>query len=244
MQTSGGGSEVDVVLSSGFLAFAAQAGFLRAVEQRGLRVGGICGTSSGALAGALWAAGMPAETIFRRLTERAPLRQVRPCFRPWRGMFSLKPVIAELRKDLPARFEDLERPLGIGVMDRDRRPALRTSGPLPEAVAASCAIPWLFAAVPIDGVSWADGGLADRTALTAWRALRSQRPTVLHLVERSKGQERSDDLTQVTVVTTPRSNARLWDLGDARARYERARRLATEKLRSAPTVLHATPETP
>ena len=47
------GPRYDLVLSSGFLAFARQAGFLEAVEQLGLAVDGVCGTSSGALAGAL-----------------------------------------------------------------------------------------------------------------------------------------------------------------------------------------------
>ena len=47
---------MDLVLSSGFLAFARHAGFLRAVEQLELPVEGLCGTSSGALSGALWAA--------------------------------------------------------------------------------------------------------------------------------------------------------------------------------------------
>ena len=51
----------DLVLSSGFLAFAAQCGFLQAVEESGIAVDGVCGTSSGALAGALWASGWPAQ---------------------------------------------------------------------------------------------------------------------------------------------------------------------------------------
>ena len=47
----------DLVLSSGFLAFARHVGVLRAVERSGQDVTGVCRTSSGALVGALWAAG-------------------------------------------------------------------------------------------------------------------------------------------------------------------------------------------
>ena len=47
----------DIVLSSGFLAFAAHAGFLAAVEDVGIKVRGVMGTSSGAITGALYAAG-------------------------------------------------------------------------------------------------------------------------------------------------------------------------------------------
>lgn len=214
---------VDVVLSSGFLAFAAQAGFLAAVEETGVQVDALCGTSSGALAASLWATGMPARDVLRRLTELTPLRQVRPSGRIWRGLFSLKPVIRSLRRDLPARFEDLERPLGVGVMDRAWRPALLTSGPLPEAVAASCAIPRLFAPVRIGAAWWADGGLADRTALTAWRAYRPDRPVVLHLVDRSKGADVDADLSSCRVVRSPRADARLWDLGDVQRAFEISR---------------------
>jgi NTE family protein len=217
-------------LSSGFLAFGAQAGFLAAVEERGLAVQALCGTSSGALAASLWAAGLPARQVLERLTERSPLRQVRPSRRPWRGMFSLQPVIGILRRDLPARFEDLERPLAVGVMDASGRPALIRSGPLAEAVAASCAIPRLFQPVPVNGVPWADGGIVDRTALTAWRALRPSTSVLLHLVERSRGNEVPADLTGVTVVRSPRSNARLWNLGDVHSAFVRSRSLALTAL--------------
>ena len=63
----------DLLLSSGFLAFGRQAGFLAAVEEVGLEVGAVQGTSSGALAGSLWAAGVPAAEIFVELTARSPL---------------------------------------------------------------------------------------------------------------------------------------------------------------------------
>ena len=43
----------DVVLSSGFLAFANHAGFLQAVEDAGLDVRGVMGTSAGALSGSV-----------------------------------------------------------------------------------------------------------------------------------------------------------------------------------------------
>lgn len=221
---------VDIVLSSGFLAFGAQAGFLAGVEDAGVEVAALCGTSSGALAASLWAAGMPAERILERLAALAPLRQVRPSGRPWRGLFSLKPVIRTLSRDLPARFEDLERPLGVGVMDLSGRPVLLTSGALPEAVAASCAIPRLFAPVAVDGVRWADGGLADRTALRAWRAMRPSTPVVLHLVDRSKDGQDPADLTGCVVVRSPRADARLWDLGDTAAAYRRTREVARSTL--------------
>ena len=101
---------VDLVLSSGFLAFAAQAGFLAGVEDLGLEVDGLCGTSSGALAAALWAAGMPAPQVFEELCRRAPLTWVRPHARPWRGLFRVDPMVQRLAQHLPETFGELSRP--------------------------------------------------------------------------------------------------------------------------------------
>jgi predicted acylesterase/phospholipase RssA len=50
-------STYDLVLSSGFLAFASHSGFLKAVDKAGLPVGGVMGTSAGALSGSLYSAG-------------------------------------------------------------------------------------------------------------------------------------------------------------------------------------------
>ncbi|MCA9571939.1 MAG: patatin-like phospholipase family protein [Myxococcales bacterium] len=213
---------VDVVLSGGFLAFAEQAGFLKALEDLEIPVAAVCGTSSGALAGSLWAAGMPAHEVFRRLTEKSPLRQVRPSARPWRGLLSMRPVVRELTADLPRAFDDLAVPFGAGVIDALSVPHLLTSGPLPEAVAASCAIPGLFGPVWIGGQPWADGGVVDRTALPAWRRLRPERPVLMHWVESSVGME-PDAAEHLTVVRSPAAGAAFWDLGDVHARFARTR---------------------
>lgn len=207
---------IDLVLSSGFLAFARQSGFLGAVEASGLEVGGVCGTSSGALAGSLWSAGYSADDIAQRLSEKAPIRSMRLHLQPWRGLLSLRAVVAQLREWLPPTFEQLERPFAVGVRTPAGEAALIRSGPLPEAVAASCAIPGVFAPVGVQGIPYQDGGVVDRTGLQEWRALRGSRSTLLHLVAATaEGLEPSEDLLQnVCVVRTPRSGARFWDLGD------------------------------
>ena len=215
----------DLVLSSGFLAFGRQVGFLTAVEEHGLPVDGICGTSSGALAGSMWAAGLPAARIEQELTARMPLAWVRPHARPWLGAFALDAMIAKLRELLPPTFADLERPLGVGVMTLDGRGVLLTEGPLPEAVAASCAIPRLFTPVTIGDAVYADGGMVDRTALASWRAVRGERRTLVHLVERS-GTAALQETGDHPVVRTPCARARLWNLGDFAGERDEARRLA------------------
>jgi len=211
----------DLVLSSGWLAFASHTGFLAAIEESGLAVGGICGTSSGALTGALFAAGMPAADIFDLLTQHRPLHWVTPSRRPWRGLFDTAVIVEELERHLPATFAELPRPFAAGVVTRDWRSSLLDVGPLPLAVAASCAVPLLFHPVTIDGVAYQDGGVVDRTGLAHWRARHGPVDPICHVIAASYGAETPVDATRV--VFSPRSGAQLWSLGDARRRFDRAR---------------------
>jgi predicted acylesterase/phospholipase RssA len=214
----------DLVLSSGFLAFARHVGVLRAIERRGCEVSGVCGTSSGALIGALWAAGASAETAIERVTVQQPFALMRWNWRVWQGLYSLDDVVAQLAEWLPARIEDLPIPFGVGVMDQSGQSRVLTSGPLPEAVAASCAIPWLFAPVCVDGEVFRDGGVVDRTGLAAWRTIRGSRATVLHLVDRTGGAETDIGAIDpdVHIIHTARSGARFWNLGDVARQVQEA----------------------
>jgi NTE family protein len=213
---------MDVVLSSGYLAFARQAGFLDSLEAHGVAVDALCGTSSGALVGALWAAGMPARDISREIRAMRPINLLTPRWAFWGGLFSLDRAVAHLRSmGVPDRFDQLPRPFAVGVVDRARKHHLLTSGDLPEAVVASAAIPWLFAPRCIDGQWWADGGLVDRTGFGAFRAWRGQRPALVHLVARSLGGA-SSDLSGVTVVHTPSSRASLFGLGPFEREFDEA----------------------
>ncbi len=221
---------MDLVFSSGFLAFARHCGFLAGVEDADLDVHGLCGTSSGALVGALWLAGFPDARIAEELSAAAPIRSLKPRVAVWGGVFSMDKVLVRLREWLPPRFEDLDRSFGVGVLRTDGGGELVTSGSLPEAVAASCAVPDLFAKVPVDGRRLGDGGAVDRLFLEEWRTLRGlDAPPLVHLVDRSAGAP-TDVPADVAVVRTPRSGAKFWNLGDFAGQLEEARRRTADVL--------------
>jgi predicted acylesterase/phospholipase RssA len=222
---------VDLVLSSGFLAFARHIGFLEAVEARQIEVDAVIGTSSGAMVGALWTAGVSLDEIARELSARAPIKSLGLHAQPWRGVFSMRPVIERLRAMLPERIEELPRPFAVGVVDRMNRYRLLTRGPIVEAVAASCAMPRVFAPVEVDGQPFADGGAADRLGIEAWRNWRPHQTAIVHHVQRSAGREVEVDLRGLTVVRTPRSGASFWSLGPFEAQREEARELTHSALR-------------
>lgn len=232
MHIAGVTMAVDLVLSSGFLAFARHAGFLRAVEEVGLEVSAICGTSSGALAGAMWAAGLPAEEIAKELSSQKPISVMQLNWRLWRGLFSLKPLVARLADNIPASFEQLRLPFAAGIMAPDRSFRLLHTGSLVPAVAASCAIPYVFAPVLVDGQICRDGGAVDRLGLDAWRLWRGDRPTVVHLVERSHGPATTTPLHDIPVVRSPRSGAGFFGLGDFWQQYEYTFKQSLQVLRA------------
>ena len=227
------GTPTDLLLSSGFLAFARHAGFLAAVEDAGMPVDAVVGTSSGALVGALWAAGMPAREVAALVAGTRPWDLVSLHLRPWRGLLSLAPLREWLARRLPATFGELPRPFAVGVsarVDGAPRAFLLREGPLVEAVVASCAIPGLFVS-PLAGPHgvWRDGGAADRVGFAEWRAWRGERPVLVHAVARSAGRDVALP-DGVPVVRTPRSGASLWSLGDVQGQVEGTRRLALDAI--------------
>ncbi len=145
----------------------------------------------------------------------------------------MRAIIADLADRLPEDFQALSRPFAVGVMTPDGGHRLVRTGPLARAVAASCAIPGLFSPVPLDGVPCADGGFTDRVGARAWQAWRGERPAVVHLVDRSGGTDTDPGIDGLVVVRTPRSFARLWNLGDVEARFKEARQTTHEALDAA-----------
>ena len=226
---------VDLVLSSGFLAFSRHVGFLRGIEQLDVDVGAVVGTSSGALIGALWWSGFRLDDVSRLLTRARPLSQVgwHPAF--WRGPLTLRPVIDQLRAILPSTFEGLNKPFGVGVTDPGGQYRLLTSGPLPEAVAASCAMPYLFRPVNVAGQMYIDGGAADHLGIRAWRQWRgTQRDAVVHEILGWRGTSASatPSPARCTVVESPRAAASFFSLGDFEGQAEQTRQATVAALSS------------
>ena len=238
------------MLSSGFLAFAYHAGFLAAVEDLSLVVGGVMGTSAGALTGALYAAGYSPSAVAEILSESSPLSYLSPCEEPWSGVLRLDGAVARLRQLLPPTFAALPRRFACGVVDRTGAHRLLTSGPLPEAVVASMAIPGLFRAVPVPSHPhsgpYVDGGKADRIGLRPWLAAaavarRPARRTLCHIIARSSPFSGADDVAAaladappsagpVLVVRSPKSDSSLLQLRDFEGQFAAARARSADAL--------------
>lgn len=224
---------VDLILSSGFLGFARHLGFLRGVEEAGLAPGAVLGTSSGAVIGGLYAAGHSVNAIEAMIEEfRRPILRLGFARNPLRGLFSLGRLVEFLEAHVPARFDQLELPFAVGVTDARGAHRLITSGPLPQAIAASSAIPRVFQPIAVDGELCVDGGVCDRVGVRAYDRWRDGHDPLIHRILPSLGRELPGALLGRRVIESPRSRANLFSLGNFRAKAEESYRITAERLQT------------
>ncbi|MBV6656298.1 MAG: patatin-like phospholipase family protein [Devosiaceae bacterium] len=167
---------ISLALGAGGARGLAHVHVVKALDDLGVKVSAITGTSIGAIVGAFYAAGMSGTEIEAYVIERfgdrkaiaASLWQVRArSFDELAGSgrfriaeFDLEQIMERLVPDhLPARIEDL----GIETRIYATRyyahdDAIFGSGPLIPAMAASAAMAAVFQPVIIDGVVHIDGG--------------------------------------------------------------------------------------
>lgn len=167
-------SPVALVFCGGGSHGAMEVGFYQAIQELGLPVNLVIGSSIGALNGACIAAGMPAAEmaqIWRSIRRRDVARFTpRGVFTPRRhpAFLSLDPLRQLLRKVLPVtRFEDLVIPLTVVTTDLQRGQPVYWSGAgdIIEPLIASMSLPGVFPPVEIDGHQFVDGGIANNVPL-------------------------------------------------------------------------------
>ena len=152
--------KLGLALSGGGAKGFAHIGVFKLLEECGLMPDVIVGTSVGSLMGTLFADGYSADEIKelfsgREFSEFAQLQL------PKSGLFDSKRFRHFLRRHLRAKtFEELKTPLIVMATDLDNGESHEfRSGPIVEAVTASCSIPIIFSPVVINGVHYVDGGL-------------------------------------------------------------------------------------
>jgi len=167
-----------LALGGGAFKSLAEIGVLNCLEENGIQVDGIVGTSLGATIGALYCSGKtPAEiealfveetvqdAMFKGVIIRKLLKPIAPikhllCGKPFAGLSPGKGYLKLLRKELPANFAQLKKPFAAVVTDiTDGKTSVLSEGDLPLSVLASNTVPTIFRPVEIDGKLYVDGGL-------------------------------------------------------------------------------------
>lgn len=152
--------KIGITLSGGGARGLAHIGVLQAFEEHGISPEVICGTSAGAIIGAMYAAGYSPEEILR-ISEKSNIYKLFRLVLPRKGLSSQDYVYKQLQELIPSNsFLDLERKFLVGTTNLNNGThQVWEEGPLHEVVIASSAIPGIFQPVEIEGVNFVDGGV-------------------------------------------------------------------------------------
>ena len=164
------GKRVGLALSSGYFGFYHHAGVLKAVLERGITPVKITGTSAGAIVAAMYASGLSPDEISKTLLsiKRADFWDMHwPLSRLGFGLLSGNKLRTLLERVLQvSSFEDCQCSLTVGAYELNTgRVHHLSQGALSLAVYASCAYPYLFTPITINGNRYWDGGFGEKTPL-------------------------------------------------------------------------------
>lgn len=147
-------------LSGGGARAISHIGFLKVMEEEGVRASCIAGTSGGAIIAALYAAGLSIDEMLQFVTEGSFMKMYRPTV-PLMGLTRIDYLGKLFEKYIPFNtFEDFHIPLSVAATGLGSGQAkIFNSGDFKQAIMASCAIPLVFHPIKIEDELYVDGGL-------------------------------------------------------------------------------------
>lgn len=157
------GRGVSLVLGSGGARGHAHIGVIRAIEERGLKIKNVAGTSMGAVIGGIYAAG--ALDAYKEWAYRLDLPDVVKLLDfSFRGAVFKGDRVFDALSELIGHRQIEELPVGFVAVATDidsQREVWLNDGPLFTAIQASSAVPGVFAPVRRNGRTLVDGGLVN-----------------------------------------------------------------------------------
>jgi len=166
--------KIGLALSGGGARGLAHIGVLKILEQEGVPIDYLAGTSMGGVIAAGYAAGLEPEFMEQEALRVSSLRRLLPLtdLSPLRrGLFEGQKVREYLTGHLGDRtFDDLRIPLTLMAVDLNSgREVYLNQGRLVDGVRATVALPGVFTPVERDGQLLVDGGLLDNLPADAVR---------------------------------------------------------------------------
>lgn len=167
-----GRKRIGLALGGGVARGMAHIGVLKVLEQAGIPIDYVAGTSAGSIMGAMYCAGLPVEQIKARALKLRWWQLARPVW-PRLGFVNFNPLARWLVATLgDLRIEDLKIPFTAVAADLDTgEPVRLNSGPLAPAVQASCSVPGFVEPVKLNGRLLGDGSLVDTVPVSILREM-------------------------------------------------------------------------
>lgn len=214
-------------MSSGFFSFFAHTGFLTVLEDEGLAPARLSGSSAGALVGAAWASGLDAPLLAGELERLQRADFWDPAIGP--GLLRGRLFRERLQRLLPqTTFDKGRAPAAVSVFHvRTRTTRVLDSGEFAAAIHASCAVPFMFHPVWIEGRAYLDGGILDRPGLMGMPET-EERVLFHHIHSRSPWRTKGDNQIpkrkgMVTLVLEDLPRAGPFKLDEGRRAYRVAK---------------------
>jgi NTE family protein len=154
--------KIGLVLSGGGARGVAHIGVIKALEEMGVEISMVSGTSAGSIVGALYANGLKPDAMFEIIKNLSVFRSVRPAW-AWSGLLTMDGLRELLLKHIPEnRFESLKLPLTVAATEiKKGHIHYFSEGELIPAIVGSCSVPAVFNPVQHQGGLFVDGGLLD-----------------------------------------------------------------------------------
>jgi len=155
-----------IVLSGGGVKGIGHIAYLERLEELGVRPDVISGTSSGALIGAMYAAGHKPKDIIE-FFKTTSFFKMKWLTRKKAGIFDSVSYINLVKAHLPEKFEDLNIPIFVTAVNiADCSIQYFHQGELYTPLIASCAVPFLISPVEMGDKMFGDGGIMDNYPIT------------------------------------------------------------------------------
>ncbi|MCK5280105.1 MAG: patatin-like phospholipase family protein [Cyclobacteriaceae bacterium] len=152
--------KIGVSLSGGGSRGIVHLGILKAIDEAGIKLSMVTGTSAGAIVGAFYCSGYSPDNIMEIIMETKLFKYVRPAI-SFSGLLKLETIVSVFKKYLKNdSFDALNIPLVVAATNvRTGTNAFLHDGPLVQSILASCAVPVIFEPIKLNGEIYIDGGI-------------------------------------------------------------------------------------
>ena len=244
---------IGLALSGGAARGIAHIAVLETLEQEGVPIHAIAGTSAGSIIGALYAAGVPLSEI-RRIALNTSWKDIFRFTLPKMGLISSDGISRFMDEVLPVKkFSALRIPFAAVATDlRSGEKVSITSGSIAKAVQASCSLPIVFTPTEIGRKLLVDGGVSSQVPVRTareelgaglviavnvnYKALEFDQPdnlvkiaAHLSMLWASKNAREEEKLADVVVQVNAKGIA-LYDMSKGRELLRRGQKAAEEKM--------------
>jgi NTE family protein len=192
---------IGLALSGGAARGIAHIAVIDTLEQEGIPIHAIAGTSAGSVVGSLYAAGMTISEI-KRVLVHAKWKDVIKFTIPKQGLVSSEGIYRFMEDVLPVKkFSSLTIPFAAVATDlRTAEKVVITSGSIARAVQASCSLPIIFTPTEMNNKVLVDGGVSSEVPVrTAREVLGAQRVIAVNVNYKGLELMEYDNLIKIAV---------------------------------------------